>query len=163
MHEQALRHHLSNYRNQLMSIDGRVNVATSGPGDTMVPSLPIQQRATRSSRAKPKPEKTIRKSIRKGRPQEHQIDKQQNKLPMQEFGEITSAFCDIHMILTHLVGIEMTQSASLRRHAEALEDMALHVVIGLTDVGLSADKRNATFTEFLNFKDLFKEVSKMLL
>lgn len=82
---------------------------------------------------------------------------------MQEPGEITSALCDIHMILTHPVGIEMTQSIGLRRHAENLEDLALHTVIGLTDVVLLVEQSMATLAEFVEFKDLLEEVSKMIL
>lgn len=171
MHKQALLDHLSNYHTQLMSIDRRVKAATSGRSNTMVLSLPIRHRTKpNSNRMKPKPnkaiskpDKTIRKPNTTKGPQENRIHKQQEKLPMEKFREITSALCDVHMILTHLVGIETTQSVSLRRQAESLEDIAVHTVIGLADVALLVYKRKRIIKEFGEFKDLLTKVSKMLL
>lgn len=52
------------------------------------------------------------------------MDKVQGKPPMRDFGEITLALCDVHIISAHLVGIEMTWLIGLRCQAEGLEDLA---------------------------------------
>ena len=59
---------------------------------------------------------------------------------MQDFGEITSALCDVHMILTHLIGIEVTQHIDLRCQAEGLEDIAFQTVIRIAKLVLLVDK-----------------------
>ena len=82
---------------------------------------------------------------------------------MQEIREITSALCDVHMILTHLVGIEMTPNIGLRRQAEGLEDNAFQTVVRLTDMALVLDKRSAISKISSEFEDLFKCVSMILL
>ena len=64
----------------------------------------------------------------------------QEKLPMQDFREITSALCDAHTILTYLLGIEMIQPTGLSDQAGRLEVMTVQAVTGLANVALSVDK-----------------------
>ena len=67
------------------------------------------------------------------------------------------------MILTHLVGIEMTPNIGLRRQAEDLEDTAFQTVVRLTDLALLVGKGSAVSKMFSAFEDLFKCVSMILL
>ncbi len=46
MHEQALLDHLSNYHKQPMSINIRISLATSNPGDTIDHAIPQEKRRT---------------------------------------------------------------------------------------------------------------------
>lgn len=174
MHEYTLLDHLSNYHKQLMSIDRRVSIATSGPGDTTI------HKRHRTNWPKKRPAgvkedthlgvatqgsgvaKARAKSTRR-RVQPPRFYDPQKKLPMQELKEISSALCDIHMILTHLVGIEMTQHTGLRCQAEGLEDIAFLTVNGLADVALLVVKRKSTPKEVSDFEDHHKHVSMILL
>ena len=79
---------------------------------------------------------------------------------MQDFKDITSALCDVHVILTHLVGIGM---ADLRCQAKGLENIAFQTVNKLADMALVVDKRRATPKEFSDFEDLHQCVSTILL
>lgn len=83
---------------------------------------------------------------------------------MQGLKEITSALCDIHMILTHLVGIEMTQEITIRTKAERLEGHAFQTLNRLADLALLVDiKKAARPEECSEFEKLLRLVSTMLL
>ncbi len=151
MHEQALLDYLSNYHKQLMSINIRISLATSNPGDTIDRSIPKRHKKKRRTgngidRGRFVPTHGFhvtkvplaRTSSRTTRPPGHQIEKPEGKEPMHDFGEITSTLCDVHMVLTHLVEVEMTD---LRCQAEGLEDIAFQTVDKLADMALLAEKR----------------------
>ena len=175
IHEQALLDRLSEHEKQLMFIDRRIHFATSGPGNNEFPSVLKRHRTkcprkfrkgrslgvvvgsgvtkTRAVRKPRKPRKTERQpGIR--------TDRSRRKLPMQE---VQSAFCDVYMILTHLVGIETTPNIDLRRQAEGLEDNAFQAVVRLTDLALLVDKGSPVSKISSEFEDLFKCVSMILL
>ena len=175
MHEQALLDHMSNYHKQLMSIDRRIGLAASDLGKTKAYLIsnrpktkrsPGRQMGRRLSITTPgsgvAKVRLIPKRHRTKRSPGHRNDKPRGKIPMQEFPEIASALCDVHAILTHLVGIEMTQHGNLRGQAEGLEDTAFQTVSHLADVALLFDKRAATLEEFSEFEDLLKCVSTIL-
>ena len=82
--------------------------------------------------------------------------------PMQEFEDIISALCDVHMILTHLVGIQMTRQISLRCDAEDLENKAFQVVIHLAKLAVTTDERARTLKEMSQLDYLLEDVSMIL-
>lgn len=176
IHEQALLDRLTKYNKQLMSIDRRIPFAKSSPGNKTLPLIPKRHRTRRPQKARTSRSlgavtagsgvtktRAIRKRLGKQRQPGDRTDGSLRKLRMQEIREITSALCDVHMILTHLVGIEMTPNIGLRRHAEGLEDNAFQTVVRLTDMALVLDKRSAISKISSEFEDLFKCVSMILL
>lgn len=173
IHEQTLLDRLSDYNKQLMFIDRRIHFATSGPGTNKFPSVAKRHR-TKCPRKSRKGTSlgvvvggtgvTKSRAVRKSRKTERQpgvrTGRSRNKLSMQE---IQSALCDVYMILTHLVGIEMTPNIGLRRQAEALEDNAFQTVVRLTDLALLVGKGAAVSKISSEVEDLFKCVSMILL
>ncbi|KAM0799513.1 hypothetical protein BDR22DRAFT_890399 [Usnea florida] len=82
--------------------------------------------------------------------------------PMQEFDDIISAVCDVHMMLTHLVGIQMTRQIPLRRHAEELENKAFQTVIHLARLALTVDERAKSLKKISQLDYLLEDVSMIL-
>ena len=82
--------------------------------------------------------------------------------PMQDFEDITSALCDVHMILTHLVGIQMTRQIPLRHHAEELENKAFQTVIHLARLALTVDEGAKTLKEMSQLEYVLEDVSILL-
>ena len=82
--------------------------------------------------------------------------------PMQEFEDIISTLCDVHMILTHLVGIQMTRQIPLRQHAEDLENKAFQTVIHLARLALTVDERAKSLKEISQLEYLLEDVSMIL-
>ena len=87
--------------------------------------------------------------------------------PMQDFEDIISALCDVHTILTHLVGIQMTRQISLRYHAEDLENKAFQTVIHLAKLALTVDKiartpKEITLKEMSQLDYLLEDASMIL-
>ena len=176
IHEQALLDRLSNYNKQLMSIDRRIHNATLGLGNKTVPSILKRHRKKRPPESRPGRRlgvvtagsgvtkvRAVRKRQRTERQPGDRTDRSRRKLPMQELKEITSALCDVHMILTHLVGIELTPNIGLRRQAEGLEDNAFQTVVRLNGMALLFGKRSAISEKSSEFEDLFRCVSMILL
>ena len=116
--------------------------ATPSAGVTKVRSIPARVRTTR--------------------PALYRLSKPQQKPPMQDFKEITSALCDIHMILTHLVGIEITQHGTLRDKADRLEAMAFWTVNRLGKATSRIDKSTVDAKEVNGFHDLLEDVWTIL-
>ncbi len=168
IHERILRDHLSIYYAQLMSINERVSVATSGPDDDIVSLISRRDRRKSSAVSKPTIGSTRIASISKRQatkpPPVHRKAEPEDKPPMPTltWEEITSALCTIHVILTHLVGIEMTQDTGLRSQAEALEGFAFESANRLEDAERLIDKMTILHTEFLDVHDLHQRISTIL-
>ena len=176
MHEQALLEQLSNYHKQLMSIDRRVIIAHFNPNDTKVSLISKRLRTKRSKRRPPRYK--IGKSLsaatkgsgvtkaraksKRAKSKPSTIETKRRTLSMQELREITSALCELHIILTHLVGIEMTENTSLRCQAESLEDIASQTVDELKSLDLYVDERDTALKEVSGFVKVVKHVSTIL-
>ncbi len=167
IHEQTLRDHLSIYFEQLTSINREARVATTGPDDDIGHLISRCDRKKSLAVSKPTIGSTRIESISKRQPAKrrsvHRKPEEQEKPPMQTYEEITSNLCDIHMILTHLVGIEMTQETGLRAQAEALEGFAFESVNRLADAALQIDMNTVLHRDFLEFHNLHVLVLKILL
>ena len=166
IHEQTLRDHLSIYFEQLTAINRDARVATTGPDDDIGHLISRCDRKKSLAVSKPTIGSTRIESISKRqpakRPPVYRKAAPQEKLTMQTYKEITSALCDIHMILTHLVGIEMTQDTGLRSQAEALEGFAFESANRLADAALQIDMNTVLHKDFLDFDNLDVRVSKIL-
>lgn len=161
-----------------MTIDRLVSAAISGSGGTRVRSTPKRHTTKPSLGYRIKTlgyriQKRIKKAeanagaarAKRPRPKDsprHRISGPQKKLAPQKFGDITSALCNVHLILTHLVGIEITQPAGVCCQAEALEGIAFETVARLEDVALLVGRRMATPKEFEEFEELLKRLSTIL-
>ena len=82
--------------------------------------------------------------------------------PIKDFEDIISALYDVHMILTHLVGIQMTRQIPLRHHAEELENKAFHTVVHLARLALTVDERAKSLKQMSQLDYLLEDVSMML-
>ena len=163
-HEQTLFDHMSNYKRQLWSIYRRTGIAISGPNSNKV-HLDARRRRKNEKvvldTAFSRPDFSFNRHETKRPTPGNRRARSPEKLSMQTFGEITSALCDIHMILTHLVGIEITQDTDLLWQAEMLEGLAFHTVNRLAHVVLTIDK--AAAKEMSDFGHLRQLVLKILL
>ena len=175
IHEQALLDRLSKYNKKLRSIDRRIPFATPSPRNSTIPSIPKRHGTKRPHKSRTDRSlgavtadsrvtktRAVRKRLGKQRQSGDQTDESQRKLRLQ-VKEMTSALCDVYMILTHLVGIEMTPNIGVRRQAEGLEDNAFLTVVCLTDMYLALDEESYIFKMSSEFEDVFKCVSMILL
>ena len=80
---------------------------------------------------------------------------------VQDVKEITSALCQIHVMLTHLVGIEITQKAGLRDQVEALEGHAFQTVHRLSRAVTIIRRRLVATQECCNFQELLRLVLRI--